>query len=128
MQCAFAVAFAAASPRRQGAIPGALLAPKAPTPPVAAKKKSPPRLLKQKTLWVPAMQSPVEIRAKGQRAEPMAVQLLHEVVLKQLPPEAPESSAQEGSREGARAFFQQRIVDDCSLHYRLVLTCLDLRV
>jgi hypothetical protein len=41
------------------------LAPKAPTPPVAAKKKSPPRLLKQKTLWVPAMQSPVEIKAKG---------------------------------------------------------------
>jgi hypothetical protein len=29
----------------------------------------------------------------------MAVQLLHEVVLKQLLPEAPQSGAQEGSRE-----------------------------
>jgi hypothetical protein len=30
--------------------------------------------------------------------------------------------------DGARAFFQQRIVDDCSPHYRLMLTCRDLRV
>jgi hypothetical protein len=56
------------------------------------------------------MQSPVEIRAKGLSPWQDGSAVLHEVVLKQLPPEAPESSAQEGSREGARAFFQQRMV------------------
>ena len=35
----------------------------------------------------------VACRDQSQRAEPMAVQLLHEVALKQLPPDAPQSGA-----------------------------------